>query len=50
MGKEGVAWFHTAFNLTVVGMFLPLTGALERILMKVGQGPERGALAFRAPR
>ncbi len=50
VGKEGVAWFHTAFNLAVVGMFLPLTGALERILMKVGQGPERGALAPRAPR
>ena len=50
VGKEGVAWFHTAFNLAVVGMFLPLTGTLERVLMKVGQRPERGALAPRAPR
>lgn len=37
--KAGIAWFHTVFNLAAAGMFLPLTGRLERAL--TGRGLNR---------
>lgn len=33
--KRGIAWFHTAFNLTLAAVFLPLSGWLERFVRRL---------------
>lgn len=35
IGKGGIAWFHTFFNVTVTALFLPFTGRLERLVCRL---------------